>query len=606
MTGKSITSFWNDHKHSKVSIFALKWQASKIGLRTHFVLDFNYIHDKKTGQKKLRTSLAGKLLLTTPQLNKSTAFNEQERIAFDLLGKLPETIETLEQQVKRCYYQLSAYENKLSKNIYLNHLHDTNQTLFYKLVSEHLAEMLPIIYTPIVGTAVKKFSHEYRTARGLYIAYNQRHNITKILANRSNPNIDLIVVTDGEGVLGIGDQGIGGMDIPIAKLMVYALCGGINPTRTLPIQLDVGTNNQELLDDPFYLGWRHPRLQGAEYDNFVDQFVAAVKSEFKNVFLHWEDFGRDNARRNLNRCRDTICTFNDDMQGTGVVTLSAIIAAIRSKKQKLCHQRIVVLGAGTAGTGISDQICQAMVHEGLTMAEAQKQFWLIDRPGLLTNEMTNLTKFQEPYLRSVDECQDWQLDDPTQITLLDVVRNVKPTILIGCSAVTGAFTETIVKTMAAQEAYPIILPLSNPTERAEATPQELFQWTEGKVLVATGSPFDPIEYNNDVLLIGQCNNALVFPGIGLGLIVSGATRLSDEMLWKACLALSDFSPVLQDIRKPLLPSITQARDVALNIAIVVAQQAFDEGVATNALETDLRQTIADAMWNPEYLPYERG
>lgn len=569
------------------------------------MLNFNYTTDPKTGKKILNTSIYGKFLLTTPQLNKSTAFTEREREEFELLGKLPDRIETLDEQVKRCYSQLKSYDSNLAKHIYLNNLHDMNQMIFYKLVSDHITEMLPIIYTPIVGTAVKKFSHEYRTARGIYISYNQRQHMKKILQNRSNPDLQLIVVTDGEGVLGIGDQGIGGMDIPIAKLMVYSLCGGINPNKTLPIQLDVGTNNQELLNDPFYLGWRHPRISGAEYDEFIDQFVATIKESFKHIFLHWEDFGRENARRNLNRCRDKVCTFNDDMQGTGVVTVSAMLAAVHSKKQKLAQQRIVIMGAGTAGTGIADQICQAMIHEGVNETDARQCFWLIDRQGLLTTESTGVTKFQEPYLRPINECQSWKYENKQHISLLETVNNVKPTILIGCSAVTGAFTKEVVQNMAKYEPYPIILPLSNPTENAEATPQELFEWTEGKVLVATGSPFEPINFDGQHIAIAQCNNALVFPGIGLGLIVSKSTTLSDEMLWKACIALSEFSPVLKDKKGPLLPSVNHAQEVALKIAVAVAQQAFEEGVANVEPVKDLRKFIRDAMWEPEYLPYYR-
>ena len=567
------------------------------------MLDIDYKKDKKTGKTNLETSLCGKLLLTTPQLNKGTAFTHEEREQFKLAGKLPMAVETLEQQMLRAYGQYSSYNDNLNKNIYLNELHDSNQVLFYKLVSEHLSEMLPMIYTPIVGTAVKKFSRDFRHPRGLYISYPDRDRMEEILSNRSNPNIDLIVVTDGEGVLGIGDQGVGGMDIPIAKLMVYGLCGGIDPLHTLPVHLDVGTNNKELLDDPMYLGWRNERVSGRDYDSFIDQFVSTVKKLFPQVFLHWEDFGRENARHNLERFRDSICTFNDDMQGTGVVTLSAILAAVRANSQSITEQQIVVFGAGTAGTGIADQIRDAMVHEGLSIEEANKRFWLLDRPGLLLNDSEGLTRYQSIYAHTSEEIADWALVESDYIGLADVVKNVKPTILIGCSAVAGAFTQEIIRNMAAHVEHPIILPLSNPTERCEAQPEDLYNWTDGKVLIATGSPFDPVEYNGEKYRIAQCNNALVFPGIGLGLIAVKAKALSDESLWRACTALSRFAPIRQNNIAPLLPDLNMARQVAKQIAVAVAEQASKEGNAQINVNENLNDLIDDNMWQADYLPY---
>lgn len=567
------------------------------------MLDIEYAKDENTHQSILKTSLQGKLLLTTPQLNKGTAFTDDERSQFKLQGKLPIAVETLDQQVLRAYAQISAYHDALNKNIYLNELHDSNQILFYRLVSDYLAEMLPIIYTPIVGAAVKKFSHDYRHPRGIYLSYPEHDKMEEILQNRSNPNIDLIVVTDGEGVLGIGDQGVGGMDIPIAKLMVYSLCGGIDPLHTLPIHLDVGTNNEDLLNDPMYLGWRHPRISGNEYDAFIEKFVATVKKLFPQVFLHWEDFGRENARRNLERFQDKICTFNDDMQGTGVVTLSAILAAVRASGTKITEQRIVVFGAGTAGTGIADQIRDAMVHEGLAPDVANQQFYLLDKPGLLLTETTGITTYQAPYAKQQDEIASWQITDPNYIGLEDVIRNVKPTILIGCSAVAGAFTESCIREMAKHTEHPIILPLSNPTDRCEAHPEALYEWTEGKVLIATGSPFDPITYNGKTYRIAQCNNALVFPGIGLGLIVSKAKALSDESLWRACTTLSHFAPVRQDLTAPLLPDLQQARNVAQQVAVAIVEQVATEGNAGIEISQDIRTAIQDYMWEPKYLRY---
>lgn len=569
------------------------------------MLDFTVNKDPKTGAETISTSLAGKPLLSTPQLNKSTAFTLEERHAFNLLGKLPARIETLEEQVQRCYKQYSSYTTPLKRNVFLNELHDTSHVLFYRLLQEHLAEMLPMIYTPIVGTAVKEFSSEFRRPRGLYLSYQERDAIEEILDNRSNPEIDLIVVTDGEGVLGIGDQGIGGMDIPIAKLMVYTLCGGIDPTRTLPILLDVGTNNEALLNDPLYLGWRHPRLQGQEYDDFIEKFVTAVHKKFPNVFLHWEDFGRDNARRNLERYQHTLCTFNDDMQGTGVVTLAALLAAVKVNHQHLKDQRIVVFGGGTAGTGISDQIVDALMREGLTKEEARSRFWMLDRPGLLTRDMKDLTPFQQVYARDAAELGDWHLAHGNIVTLADVIHHVKPTVLIGCSAVAGAFSEAIIKEMASYQDKPIILALSNPTERAEAQPADILTWTDGRALLATGSPFDDVLFHGVQVRIAQCNNAFVFPGLGLGLIAVQAKRLTDDILWAACQALVDCSPAVKNPLAPLLPSLNDAREVAKVIALAVAQQVIKDGLAGFTPPGDLATYIEEAMWKPHYVPLIR-
>ena len=563
------------------------------------------LHFKVNGtgdQQYTETNLSGKTLMTTPQLNKGTGFTLEERHAFGLVGKLPARVETLEEQVKRCYIQFKTYKNNLNRNIYLNDLHDNNQVLFYKLVSEHLQEMLPAIYTPIVGTAVKKFSEEYRRPRGIYVSYQEKDYLQEILNNRSNPEIDLIVVTDGEGVLGIGDQGIGGMDIPIAKLMVYTLCGGINPCRTLPILLDVGTNNEELLNDPMYLGWRHPRLTGQEYYDFVGEFVDTVQKTFPKIFLHWEDFGRDNARKNLERYQNDICTFNDDMQGTGVVTLAAILAGVHTKKEKLKNQRVVVFGGGTAGTGIADQIVDAMVLEGMSREKAYNNFWMLDRPGLLTSDMKDLTDSQKPYARDPKKLSSWTLQQANTVNLLDVINNVKPTILIGCSAVTGAFTQEVIQNMAEYAERPIILPLSNPTERCEATPVDIFTWTQGRAMVATGSPFDDINYNGVDIRIAQCNNAFVFPGIGLGLISVKAKHLSAESLWAACNALSDHSPVIKNPTAPLLPALDEAQEIALQIATAVAKQVIKEKNHTIEIEGDLESHIKACMWEPNYIP----
>lgn len=564
------------------------------------MLDFKYITNKNSSQEWIETSLSGKPLLTIPQLNKGTAFSFEERKIFGLLGKLPPQIETLEEQANRAYQQFLAYNTKLQKHIYLNNLHDKNQVLFYKLVKDHISEMMPLIYTPIVGVAVKEFSREYRQPRGLYLSYPYQDYIETMLDNRTNPDIDLIVVTDGEGVLGIGDQGVGAMDIPIAKLMVYTLCSGINPLKTLPIQLDLGTNNQKLLNDPFYLGLRHERIRGADYDNFIEQFVTAIQRKFPQVFLHWEDLGRDNARRVLDKYRDKLCTFNDDIQGTGAAALAALLAAVKATGLPLPEQKIVIFGAGTAGTGIADQIYMALRQIGLDEKAARERFWLIDRKGLLTQDMNDLTVAQKPYARNPVETTNWKRNAENHIELYEVVCQIKPTALIGASAQADRFTQEIAKKMAAANQQPIIFPLSNPTEYAEAKPEDLLHWTDGSALIATGSPFEPVVYKGKTIKIAQCNNALIFPGIGLGVISIKAKRLTDGMLWAACQALSEYTSHTGD--SALLPSVEEAQSAAFAIAEAVAKQAIQEGVATIAVPDDkaLASLILSQVWEPHY------
>lgn len=570
------------------------------------MLNFKVKKDEKTGEQYLETSLCGKPLLTTPQLNKGTAFTHAERINFGLLGKLPNRVETIEEQIKRAYQQYLAYSSKLQKNIYLNNLHDKNQVLFYKLLNEHLEEMLSTIYTPIVGTAVKQYSLEYRQPRGLYISYPDRHHIKDLLKNRTNPDIDLIVVTDGEGVLGIGDQGIGGMDIPIAKLMVYSLCGGIDPCRTLPVFLDVGTNNQELLNCPYYLGWRNPRIKQSEYDIFIQEFVSAIEENFDYTFLHWEDFGRHNARNILDTYQGQLCTFNDDIQGTGAVTLSALLAAVKATHSSLLDQKIVVFGAGSAGTGISDVIVFAMEQLGLSEEEAYQHFYLIDRQGLLMNTMGDLTQSQKPYAKSQDEVKNWQVSNPDNISLYEVIKNAKPTILIGCSAQTNAFSQAIIETMAKNCERPIIFPLSNPTEKCEAVPSDLLNWTKGQALIATGTAFAPVEYENRLIPIAQCNNALVFPGLGLGILAIQAKALTKEMIFKASLALSELSPILKAPYAPILPSLNDAQKTAKKIALAVCQEAIKSKLACINQNTNLEELIDELYWQPRYLPFRKS
>jgi malate dehydrogenase (oxaloacetate-decarboxylating) len=567
---------------------------------------FELKFDAHTGRKYLETTLTGKNLLNSSLLNKGTAFTNAEREKFLVLGKLPCAVETLDEQVKRAYNQLQRVDNNLHKNIYLNTLLNQNETLFYKLCFEYLEELLPVIYTPIVGTAVKNFCSEYRMPRGLYISYPDRYKIVEILENRTHSDINIIVASDGEGVLGIGDQGIGGMDISIAKLMVYTICGGIFPGYTLPILLDVGTNNQELLKDPMYLGWRHERITAEQYDEFIELFVSAVKKIKPNVFLHWEDFGRDNARRILNNYQNKICSFNDDIQGTGAVACATVLAGVKTNKQKLTEQRIIIFGAGSAGVGIADQLYLAMLKSGLTEQEARSKFWLLDRNGLLLDTSSDVLFFQQPYLRKATEVQHWSCRAKNHIGLLEVVENIKPTVLIGTSAVSGAFSENIVYTMLknleSENIRPIILPLSNPTERSEAQPKDLVEWTEGQALIATGSPFQPIAYKNRTYEIAQSNNALVFPGIGLGICAVSAKRLTDNMIWAACETLSDYAPIFKDPTAPLLPRLKDAYLIAKDIAIAVAKQAMLDGVAEQFTDEELNIKLAQKTWRPEYLP----
>lgn len=567
------------------------------------MLHFEFKRDPKTNIEWIATDLTGKPLLNAPLLNKSTAFTEEERRTFGLLGKLPEKIETLEEQAERAYEQYRRYTVDFSRHIYLYSLHERSEVLFYKLVSDHLEEMLPIIYTPIVGHAVKQFSREFRATRGLYISSAHRNDMAEILNNRTSPEIDLMVVTDGSGVLGIGDQGVGAMDIPVAKLMVYTLCAGINPGKTLPIMLDVGTDNELLLNDPMYLGLRQRRITGADYDSFIDQFVHTATKQFPDAFLHWEDFGRSPAHNILQRYKNSHCTFNDDIQGTGAVALAAILAALKSLNTPLAEQRIIIFGAGAAGVGIADQMTEALVRQGMPHEKACRLFWLLNSQGLITDDK-DCESYQRPYARPASEVAAWSVKEKNRISLEEVVRYSHPTIMIGTSAVAGAFTESIVKDMAQHTEHPIILPLSNPTDRSEAHPTDLLHWTNGKALIATGSPFHDVTYQNRHYKIAQSNNALVFPGIGLGVLAVRAKRLSDSMLWAACEALSKLSPIHHDASMPLLPPVSEARAASYQVAVAVATVAREEGLSRVGDDQDVSELIERMLWYPRYVPYK--
>lgn len=569
------------------------------------MLKFNVVRNSNGDIDHIETALESDDLLGTPKLNKGCAFNAEERAIFQLNGLLPHYTETLEQQVARMYAQYSEHKTNISKNIYLNVLLDYNETLFYKLISQHIEEMLPIIYTPTVGEAVERFSLELRKPRGLYISYEERNNIDEILNANLPKEIDLIVVTDGEAVLGIGDQGVGGIKICNAKLMVYTLCAGIDPHSIFPIQLDAGTNNPHLLADPMYLGWRHERITGQQYDDFVDAFVTAVRKKLPHIYLHWEDIGRDNARRILTHCRDNICTINGDMQSTGTVTLACILAGCIASDIKLTEHRIVILGAGTAGVGIAEQIIAAMQRMGLPAQDAYSRLWLLDKQGLLMSNQDSLLPFQRPFARSPAELADWTLDNKNVIGLEDVVDHVKPTILIGCSTIANAFSEKVIRAMAKHTAKPIIMPLSNPTPKSEAKPADLLAWTEGRAIIATGSPFSDVEFNGRKIRISQSNNAYAFPGIGLGAIAVKAKKLSDDMLWAAAEALSLSSPVNRDKTAPLLPKLSESLQVSYQVALAVAKQARKEGLAQVDKDTDLNQLIRSVSWEPRYYPYRK-
>ncbi|KUF36152.1 oxaloacetate-decarboxylating malate dehydrogenase [Bacillus cereus] len=548
----------------------------------------------------LETTLRGAEVLSTPLLNKGVAFTQNEREELGLKGLLPPAVLTLEEQARRAYEQFSSQPDDLLKNVYLTALHDRNEVLFYRILTDHLREMLPIVYTPTVGVAIQRYSHEYRKPRGVYLSINDPLGIEEAFTNigATAENIDLVVVTDGEGILGIGDWGVGGINIAIGKLAVYTAAVGIDPSRVLPVILDVGTNREELLNNPFYIGNRHPRITGEAYDEFIDTFVQAVNKQFPKALLHWEDFSSRNARKILDKYRHDVCTFNDDIQGTGAVSLAAVLSAVKASGVPLSEHRVVVFGAGTAGIGIADQVRDAMVRVGVSEEESYKRFWCIDRNGLVTDNMEDLLDFQIPYARKEAEVSEWKQNDV--IGLAEVVKHVKPTILIGTSTVAGAFKEEIIKEMASHVERPIILPMSNPTPLAEAKPADLIEWTEGRALVATGSPFEPVTYNGVTYVIGQSNNALIFPGLGLGTIVVRASVMTDGMFAAAAEAVASMVDTSQP-GAPILPEVEELRNISEMVAIEVAKVAVAEGVArVNLSDNDIKMAVKEAMWKPEY------
>jgi malate dehydrogenase (oxaloacetate-decarboxylating) len=545
----------------------------------------------------------GMNLLDTPVLNKGTAFSEEERARFGLHGLLPPHAETLDQQVVRAYEAFLRKDNDLERHIYLRALQDTNEVLFYRLLLDHIEEMTPLVYTPTVALACEQFSHIYRRPRGLFISYPLRDSIPQLLRNRPNKDVHVIVVTDGERILGIGDQGAGGLGIPIGKLSLYTLIGGIRPERTLPIILDVGTNNQERLTDPEYVGWHHERITGQDYFDFVDQFVQAVKQELPGTCLQWEDFATLHARPILNRYRDELLTFNDDIQGTAAIALGAILGAVKLTGKSLKEQEIVVFGAGSAGIGVADGLRAAMKGEGLTAEEARSRFWVIDKNGLLHSERKDLTSEQAVYAQPESRISDWPRSSKGQIGLNDVIGHIRATILIGLSTAGGAFPEPIVREMARKVDRPIIFPLSNPTSKSEAKAEDLVRWTDGRALVATGSPFAPVSYGGRRISIAQCNNVYIFPAMGLGVVASGARRVTEPMMLAAARALAANSPALKNPSASLLPPLADIRRVAAEIAFAVGVEAQKEGIAPKVSEDELRHWVLKTQWTPAYADF---
>jgi malate dehydrogenase (oxaloacetate-decarboxylating) len=545
-------------------------------------------------------ALRGVRLLNRPGLNKGTAFTDEERNQLGLHGLLPPQVESLEVQAGRAYKAYKRKDDDLERHIYLRALQDTNEVLFYKLLLDHIEEMTPIIYTPVVALACEQFSQIYRRPRGLFITYPLRDSIPALLRNRPNPEVDVIVVTDGERILGIGDQGAGGLGIPIGKLSLYTLIGGIRPERTLPIILDVGTNNAERLHDPEYLGWRHERVTGQAYFDFVDQFVQAVKQELPETCLQWEDFATPHARPILQRYRDDLLTFNDDIQGTAAVALGAVLSAVKVTGKRLRDQQIVMLGAGSAGIGVADGLREGMTGEGLTEQEARKRFWVVDKDGLLHSGRPELTPEQRVYAQPSEHVSGWPQSFNGHIGLADVIDKIEATILIGLSTVRGAFTEAIVREMGRKVERPIIFPLSNPTSKSEADADDLVRWTDARALVATGSPFAPVSYAGRTIPIAQCNNVYIFPAMGLGVVASGARRVTDAMMLAAARALAENSPALKDASASLLPALTDIRRVAAEIAVAVGIEAQKAGMAPKLTEDELRRRVAAAQWTPAY------
>jgi malate dehydrogenase (oxaloacetate-decarboxylating) len=553
----------------------------------------------------VETGLIGYDLINAPMLNKGTAFSEAERDLFHLHGLLPPSIGTIEEQAIRRINVLRAFETDFERYAFLRDLQDTNETLFYSLFVHNIEELLPLVYTPTVGEGCQRFSEIWRKPRGVFLSYPNQHRIRDILANPRFDRVRIIVVSDGERILGLGDQGAGGMGISIGKLALYTGCAGIHPDETLPVLLDVGTNNQERLADPLYIGWRHERVSGADYDAFVEEFVAAVMDRWPNILLQWEDFAGSNASRLLHRYRDRLCTFNDDIQSTAAIAAATLMAAVNVTGVPLTEQRIALLGAGSAGCGIVTLLLKAMVEAGANEDEARRRFYAIDRHGLLVEGMPGITEEQTPFVQPREAVAAWTLQNPNEIGLLDVMSNAKPTVLIGVSGQAGAFTEPVIRMMGQHTERPVIFPLSNPTSRSEATPEQLLAWTDGRALIGTGSPFAPVDWNGRKIPIDQTNNSYIFPGVGLGVLASGARRITDAMFMAAGKTIAEMSPTTKDKNGRLLPPVHQMRAISVAVANTVARQAQADGVAAISDETTLAERIKATVWVPVYRPYQK-
>lgn len=551
------------------------------------------------------TRLRGVDLLFNSRLNKGTAFSEAERDVFGLHGLLPPHIGTLEDQRVRRKRVLDSRDTAFGKYSNMRDLQDNNETLFYSMIEHYTEELLPVVYTPAVGEGCQRFSEVWRRPRGLFISYPNRERIDQILADHRYDDVRCIVVSDGERILGLGDQGAGGMGIPIGKMALYTALGGIPPEHCLPILLDAGTDNEKLLHDPIYIGWQHHRIRGREYDDFVEAFVTAVQKRWPHILLQWEDFAGANAQRLLERYRDRLCTFNDDIQGTAAVTTATLLAAVHATGVPISQQTIVMFGAGSAGVGIIDLLIAAMKEEGLSEEQARSRIYAFNRHGLLVEGARGIKETQKPHVRKRTDIADWKLEGGEDVTLLDVVRNANATVLVGVSAQPGVFTEEIVREMARHTERPIIFPLSNPTSQSEATPSDLMRWTEGRGLVGTGSPFPPVEIDGKQTRISQVNNSFIFPGLALGILVSHARRVTDKMIMTAAKVLAGLSPSHGEKTAPLLPPIIDSRKVALVVAEAVARQAVNEGMAEINSSADLAGLIHEYVWNPVYVPYER-
>lgn len=552
----------------------------------------------------IRTKLYGFTLLNHPRLNKGTAFTEAERDAFDLHGLLPPHVGTLEEQVWRRKRVFDSLTSGFDKYSFMRDLQDINETLFYALVTTYIREMMPIVYTPTVGEGCQRFSEVWRKPRGLFLSYPNRTRIEQILKHKRYDNVKCIVVSDGERILGLGDQGAGGMGIPIGKMALYTALGGIHHENCLPVLLDVGTDNEERLANPIYIGWRHHRVRGQEYDEFIETFVSVVEKRWPHVLLQWEDFAGSNAARLLKRYRDRLCTFNDDIQGTAAVVLATLLASMKSAGVKLKDQRIGILGFGSAGIGIANLLVTALQNEGLSEQEARRRIFAMGRPGLLVEGIDGIHEEQKDFVHPRRDVQGWDVKDANRIGLEEVVRNGKLTVLIGVAGKAGMFTEDAIRAMAKNTERPIIFPLSNPTSKSEATPEQLLQWTEGRALIGTGSPFDPVKFGGREICIDQTNNSYVFPGLALGIVASRARRVSDAMIMTAARTLAGLSPVEQDRKANLLPPMSKSRELSRVIAVAVAQQAIAEGLSS-LKEGDVECAISAHVWEPKYVRYER-